>query len=40
MFGQTNFGYGSVVVMLMFLCVAAIAMVFVRLLGRDLLDRN
>ncbi|WP_047984265.1 carbohydrate ABC transporter permease [Ornithinibacillus californiensis] len=40
MFGQTNFGYGSVVVMIMFVCVAIIAMIFVRLLGTNLLDRN
>ncbi|MBM6616511.1 carbohydrate ABC transporter permease [Bacillus suaedaesalsae] len=40
MFGQTNFGYGSVVVMLMFVCVAFIAIVFVRLLGTNLLDRS
>lgn len=40
MFGQTNFGYGSVVVMIMFACVAIIAIIFVRLLGTNLLDRN
>ena len=40
MFGQTNFGYGSVVVMIMFVCVAIIAMIFVRLLGTNLLDRD
>lgn len=40
MFGQTNFGYGSVVVMIMFVCVAIIAIIFVRLLGTNLLDRN
>ncbi|WP_442962087.1 carbohydrate ABC transporter permease [Pseudogracilibacillus sp. SE30717A] len=40
MFGQTNFGYGSIVVMVMFLCVAIIAIIFVRLLGSNLLDRN
>lgn len=40
MFGQTNFGYGSVVVMIMFVCVAIIAIIFVRLLGKNLLDRN
>lgn len=40
MFGQTDFGYGSVVVMIMFVCVALIAILFVRLLGTNLLDRN
>src|SRR5690625_484241 len=40
MFGQTDFGYGSVVVMIMFVCVAIIAILFVRLLGTNLLDRN
>lgn len=40
MFGQTDFGYGSIVVMLMFVCVAIIAIIFVRLLGTNLLDRN
>ncbi|WP_330949628.1 carbohydrate ABC transporter permease [Virgibacillus sp. MG-45] len=40
MFGQTNFGYGSVIVMVMFVCVALIAIIFVRLLGTNLLDRN
>lgn len=39
-FGQTNFGYGSVVVMIMFVCVAIIAIIFVRLLGTNLLDRD
>lgn len=40
MFGQTNFGYGAVIVMIMFVCVAVIATVFVKLLGADLLDNN
>lgn len=40
MFGQTNFGYGSVVVMIMFVCVAMISIVFVKLLGTNLLDRD
>lgn len=40
MFGQTDFGYGAVVVMVMFICVAIIAIIFVRLLGTNLLDRN
>ncbi len=40
MFGQTNFGYGSVIVMMMFLCVAAIAILFVKVLGTDLMSKN
>jgi multiple sugar transport system permease protein len=40
MFGQTNFGYGSVIVMLMFVCVALIAIVFVRVLGADLMEKK
>jgi multiple sugar transport system permease protein len=40
MFGQTNFGYGSVVVMLMFVCVAIIAIFFVKFLGANLMERN
>jgi len=40
MFGQTNFGYGSVVVMLMFICVAIIAIIFVKFLGTNLMERN
>lgn len=40
MFGQTNFGYGAVIVMIMFACVALIATVFVKVLGADLLDNN
>lgn len=40
MFGQTNFGYGAVIVMIMFVCVALIATVFVKVLGADLLDNN
>ncbi len=40
MFGQTNFGYGSVIVMMMFLCVAAIAALFVKVLGADVMSKN
>lgn len=40
MFGQTNFGYGSVVVMVMFVCVALIAILFVRILGTNLMERS
>lgn len=40
MFGQTNFGYGSIVVMLMFLCVAVIAILFVKFLGANLMEKN
>ena len=40
MFGQTNFGYGSVIVMMMFICVAAIATLFVKVLGADLMSKN
>lgn len=40
MFGATNFGYGSVVVVIMFVCVALIATLFVRLLGTNLMDRS
>lgn len=40
MFGQTNFGYGSVVVMIMFICVAILATLFVKILGANLMERN
>lgn len=40
MFAQTNFGYGSVVVMLMFLCVALIAILFVKILGANLMEKS
>lgn len=40
MFAQTNFGYGSVVVMLMFLCVAIIAVIFVKVLGTNLMEKS
>ena len=37
MFSQTNFGYGAVIVMVMFLCVLLIAMLFVKVLGANVL---
>lgn len=40
MFAQSNFGYGSVIVMLMFVCVALIAIIFVKLLGANLMEKN
>lgn len=40
MFGQTNFGYGSVIVMLMFVCVAILAIIYVKILGANLMDKN
>ncbi|WP_070120137.1 carbohydrate ABC transporter permease [Bacillus marinisedimentorum] len=40
MFGQTNFGYGSVIVMVMFVCVAIIATIYVKFLGTNLMDKN
>ncbi|MDP4107904.1 MAG: sugar ABC transporter permease, partial [Bacillota bacterium] len=40
MFGQTNFGYGSIIVMLMFVCVAIIAIIFVKFLGANLMERS
>lgn len=40
MFEQTNFGYGSVIVMFMFVCVAIIAIIFVKFLGANLMEKN
>ncbi len=40
MFSQTNFGYGSVIIMLMFICVAIIAIIFVRFLGTNLMEKQ
>ncbi|WP_128894836.1 carbohydrate ABC transporter permease [Longirhabdus pacifica] len=40
MFSQTNFGYGSIIVMFMFFCVAIIATIFVKLLGTNVMDKN
>ena len=38
MIGQSNFGYGSVVVLAMALCVGIIAFIFVKVLGAELLS--
>lgn len=38
MIGQSNYGYGSAVVLVMAICVALIAFVFVKVLGAELLD--
>jgi len=38
MIGQSNFGYGSVVVLAMALCVGIIAFIFVKVLGAELLE--
>ncbi|GER67128.1 MULTISPECIES: carbohydrate ABC transporter permease [Heyndrickxia] len=40
MFGQTNFGYGSVIVTIMFVCVAVIATIYIKVLGANLMDKN
>jgi len=40
MFEQTNFGYGSIVVIFMFVCVAIIATIFVKILGTNLMEKN
>ncbi|QHE51252.1 ABC transporter permease subunit [Pontibacillus sp. HMF3514] len=40
MFGQTDFGYGSVIVIIMFVFVAIISIIFVRVLGTDLMEKN
>ena len=40
MFGQTNFGYGAVIVLMMFFCVAAIAFLFVKVLGADIMSNK
>lgn len=37
MFAQTNFGYGSVVVIMMFILVAIIAILFVKVLGAEVM---
>lgn len=37
MFAQTNFGYGSVVVIMMFILVAIIAVLFVKVLGAEVI---
>ncbi|WP_051348627.1 ABC transporter permease subunit [Peribacillus kribbensis] len=38
MFSQTNFGEGSALSVIVFLCVAVISMLFIKFLGRDLLN--
>ena len=40
MFAQTNFGYGSVIVMIMFVCVGLIAIVYVKILGANLMEKS
>ncbi|WP_181347731.1 carbohydrate ABC transporter permease [Thalassobacillus sp. CUG 92003] len=40
MFAQTNFGYGSVIVMIMFVIVAIIATIYVKVLGADVMEKN
>lgn len=40
MFAQTNFGYGSVIVMIMFVCVALIAILYVKILGANLMEKS
>ncbi|WP_051024168.1 MULTISPECIES: carbohydrate ABC transporter permease [Bacillus] len=38
MFSQTNFGDGSALSVIVFLCVALISMIYIRILGKDLLN--
>lgn len=40
MFSQTNFGYGSVVVMFMFACVLLIAVLFIKALGANVVTAD
>jgi multiple sugar transport system permease protein len=40
MFAQTEFGAGSALAVIVFLCVALISIVFIRLLGADLIERK
>lgn len=40
MFAQSNFGYGSIVVIFMFVCVATIAGIFVKTMGAGALARS
>ncbi|MDD2973031.1 MAG: sugar ABC transporter permease [Lachnospiraceae bacterium] len=40
MFNQSNYGYGSVVVMGMTVCVAIIAIIYVKVLGADVVSNN
>lgn len=40
MFQQTNFGYGSIVVILMVICVAVIAAFYIKILGANVMERD
>ncbi|MGE5631993.1 MAG: carbohydrate ABC transporter permease [Caulobacteraceae bacterium] len=40
MFQQTNFGYGSIVVILMVVCVAIIAAFYIKILGANVMERD
>jgi multiple sugar transport system permease protein len=40
MFQQTNFGYGSVIVLLMVVCVAIIATFYIKILGANVMERD
>ncbi|MDD3219605.1 MAG: sugar ABC transporter permease [Lachnospiraceae bacterium] len=40
MFNQSNYGYGSTIVIGMFVCVAAIAILYVKVLGADVLKND
>ncbi len=40
MFQQTNFGYGSIVVIFMVICVAIIATFYVKILGANVMERD
>ncbi len=38
MIGQGNYGYGAVIVLAMFLCVGLIALLYVKVLGAELMN--
>jgi len=38
--GQSNYGYGSTIIIAMFICVAILATLFVKVLGTDLIGEN
>lgn len=38
MFSQTNFGNGSALAVIVFICVAIISMIYIKFLGKDLLQ--
>ena len=40
MFGQSNYGYGSTVVIGMFVCVAIIAIFYVKVLGAEVISND